>query len=108
MRYIRPAMCYTQEANARPSSAIQGYLIEIKVRKYTPKTIKGYRTNLVFFLRFCEEIAFGPLPFARKNNPAATGFKKHYSDILLFGNGYTKGKKLCYNVQDSVVMRKMI
>lgn len=41
----------------RLSEAIQDYLIEIEVRKYTPKTIKGYRTNLGLFLRFCEEIA---------------------------------------------------
>lgn len=33
----------------------QEYLIEIEVRKYTPKTIKGYRNNLNLFLRFCEE-----------------------------------------------------
>ena len=33
----------------------QEYLIEIEVRKYTPKTIKGYRNNLNLFLRFCTE-----------------------------------------------------
>lgn len=38
------------------SSAIQDYLIEIEVRKYTPKTIKGYRLNLGLFLRFCTEV----------------------------------------------------
>ena len=31
----------------------QEYLIEIEVRKYTPKTIKGYRNNLNLFLHFC-------------------------------------------------------
>lgn len=41
----------------RLSAAIRDYLIEIEVRKYTPKTIKGYRTNLDLFLRFCGEIA---------------------------------------------------
>lgn len=41
----------------RLSAAIRDYLIEIEVRKYTPKTIKGYRTDLGLFLRFCEEIA---------------------------------------------------
>lgn len=41
----------------RLSAAIRDYLIEIEVRKYTPKTIKGYRTNLGLFLRYCEEIA---------------------------------------------------
>lgn len=40
----------------RLSVAIRDYLIEIEVRKYTPKTIKGYRNNLGLFLRFCEEI----------------------------------------------------
>lgn len=41
----------------RLSAAITDYLIEIEVRKYTPKTIKGYRTNLGLFLRFCEKAA---------------------------------------------------
>lgn len=41
----------------RLSDAIRDYLIEIEVRKYTPKTVKGYRSNLGLFLRFCEEIA---------------------------------------------------
>ena len=41
----------------RISAAIRDYLIEIEVRKYTPKTIRGYRTNLGLFLRFCEGIA---------------------------------------------------
>ena len=36
-------------------TAIREYLIEIEVRKYTPRTIKGYRTNLNLFLRFCKE-----------------------------------------------------
>lgn len=40
----------------RLSAAIRDYLIEIEIRKYTPKTIKGYRTNLGLFLRFCEEM----------------------------------------------------
>lgn len=38
------------------SRAIKDYLIEIEVRRYTPKTIRGYRTNLGLFLRFCEGI----------------------------------------------------
>ena len=36
--------------------AIKEYLKEIEVRKYTPKTIRGYRTNLNLFLRFCESV----------------------------------------------------
>lgn len=38
-------------------SAVEEYLVEIEVRKYTPKTIRGYRNNLNLFLRFCEEEA---------------------------------------------------
>lgn len=37
--------------------SIREYLIEIEIRKYTPRTIKGYRTNLGLFLRFCREKA---------------------------------------------------
>lgn len=32
--------------------AAKEYLIEIEVRKYTPKTIRSYRNNLNLFLRF--------------------------------------------------------
>ena len=39
------------------SAAIREYLIEIEVRKYTPKTIHGYRNSLNLFLRFCEQEA---------------------------------------------------
>lgn len=39
------------------SAAIREYLIEIEVRKYTPKTIRGYRNSLNLFLRFCEQEA---------------------------------------------------
>jgi len=38
-------------------TAIREYLVEIEVRKYTPKTIRSYRNNLSLFLRFCEEEA---------------------------------------------------
>lgn len=31
---------------------IDEYLIEIEVRRYTQKTIRGYRDNLNLFLRF--------------------------------------------------------
>ena len=37
-------------------SAVEEYLVEIEVRKYTPKTIRSYRCNLNLFLRFCAEI----------------------------------------------------
>lgn len=39
------------------SAAIREYLIEIEVRKYTPKTIRGYRNSLNLFLRFCKQEA---------------------------------------------------
>lgn len=39
------------------STAKREYLIEIEVRKLTPKTIRSYRNNLNLFLRFCEEEA---------------------------------------------------
>ena len=39
------------------SAAIKEYLLEIEVRKYTPKTIRGYRNSLNLFLRFCEQEA---------------------------------------------------
>lgn len=58
MIYMRPAIVlYMGVSVMRLSAAIRDYLIEIEVRKYTPKTIRGYRTNLGLFLRFCEEIA---------------------------------------------------
>lgn len=34
------------------SAAIREYLIEIEVRKYTPKTVRGYRNNLNLFCAF--------------------------------------------------------
>ena len=36
---------------------IKEFLIEIEVRKYTPRTIRGYRNNLNLFLHFCEDEA---------------------------------------------------
>lgn len=35
--------------------AIKEWLVECEIRKYTPKTIRGFRTNLNIFQRFCEE-----------------------------------------------------
>ena len=37
--------------------ALQEYLMEIEVRKYTPKTIRSYRNNLNLFVRFLDEEA---------------------------------------------------
>ena len=39
------------------STAKREYLIEIEVRKFTPKTIRSYRNNLNLFLHFCGEEA---------------------------------------------------
>lgn len=36
-------------------AAIKEYLIEIEVRKYSPRTLRTYRNNLNLFLRFCVE-----------------------------------------------------
>ena len=38
-------------------SAAKEYLVEIEVRKFTPKTIRSYRNNLNLFLRYCDEEA---------------------------------------------------
>ena len=35
--------------------ALKEYLLEIEVRRYTPRTIRSYRNNLNLFLRFCQE-----------------------------------------------------
>lgn len=37
--------------------ALQEYLFEIEVRKFTPKTVRSYRNNLNLFVRFLEEEA---------------------------------------------------
>lgn len=38
-------------------AAINDWIVECEVRKYTPKTLRGYRTNLNIFARWCEEKA---------------------------------------------------
>lgn len=42
-------------SNMKLDALVKEYLIEIEVRKYTPKTIRGYRVGLNLFLRFCKE-----------------------------------------------------
>ena len=37
--------------------ALEEYLLEIEVRKYTPKTVRSYRNNLNLFVRFLDEEA---------------------------------------------------
>lgn len=39
------------------NNAIKEFLIEIEVRKYSPRTIRSYRVNLGLFLRFCQDKA---------------------------------------------------
>ena len=36
-------------------SAVEEYLVEIEVRKYTPKTIRSYRCNLNLFCPFMQQ-----------------------------------------------------
>lgn len=61
------------------SAAIQDFLIEIEVRKYTPKTIKGYRNNLNLFLRFCVEVL--DMDDMERVTPAAVHcFTKHMTE----------------------------
>ena len=36
-------------------SAVEEYLVEIEVRKYTPKTIRSYRCNLNHFCPFMQQ-----------------------------------------------------
>lgn len=37
------------------NEAIQEYLTECEIRKYTPRTLRSYRINLNLFCRWCEE-----------------------------------------------------
>ena len=37
--------------------ALREYLLDIEVRKYTPKTIRSYRNNLNLFVRYLDEEA---------------------------------------------------
>lgn len=37
-------------------AAIKDWLVECEIRKYTPKTIRGYGINLNIFLRYCREV----------------------------------------------------
>lgn len=41
----------------KTSHALAEYLLEIEIRKYSPKTIRSYRNNLNLFLRYLEEEA---------------------------------------------------
>lgn len=35
-------------------AAVQDWLVECEIRKYTPKTIRGYKMNISIFQRYCE------------------------------------------------------
>lgn len=37
------------------NEAIDEYLTECEIRKYTPRTLRSYRINLNLFARWCEE-----------------------------------------------------
>lgn len=37
-------------------TAVKEWLVECEIRKYTPKTLRGYKINLNIFLRYCEEV----------------------------------------------------
>ena len=37
------------------NTAIKDWLVECEIRKYTPKTIRGYKINLNIFARYLEE-----------------------------------------------------
>lgn len=63
----------------RLSAAIQDYLTEIKVRRYTPKTIRGYRNNLNLFLRFCIDIV-GVDTVENLTPVVIRAFTKHMAD----------------------------
>lgn len=52
---VVPYDCAKEESCMKIEEAIQEYLIEIAVRRYTPKTQRGYRTNLNLYLHFCRE-----------------------------------------------------
>lgn len=41
----------------RIETAIKEYLLEIEVRRYSPRTARSYRNDLNLFLRFCIERA---------------------------------------------------
>ena len=74
--------------------AAKEYLIEIEVRKYTPKTIRSYRNNLNLFLRFCTEheiadIENVTLATVKQFTRAMTASKKKGTYI----NGILKGVK---------------
>lgn len=74
--------------------AAKEYLIEIEVRKYTPRTIRGYRNNLNLFLRFCTEheiaaIENVTLATVKQFTRAMTASKKKGTYI----NGILKGVK---------------
>lgn len=43
---------HEEDIGMKMQSAVEEYLVEIEVRKYTPKTIRSYRCNLNLFLSF--------------------------------------------------------
>lgn len=43
---------HEEDMGMKMQNAVEEYLVEIEVRKYTPKTIRSYRCNLNLFLSF--------------------------------------------------------
>lgn len=41
----------------KTKQALREYLLEVEIRKFTPKTIRSYRNNLNLFIRYLEEEA---------------------------------------------------
>lgn len=75
--------------------AIKDWLVECEIRKYTPKTLKGYRTNLNIFCRFCEE----ELEITDMDDVDMTVIKKYTQKLIQKGhkgtyvNGLLKSAK---------------
>ena len=71
--------------------ALQEYLLEIEVRKYTQKTIRSYRNNLNLFVRYLDEEAdvFDTedltLAAVRKFSAYMVGHGKKRSSLFVLG-----------------------
>lgn len=52
---IKPAAEYKGERKMEIKKCIKDYLIEIEIRRYTPRTLKTYRLKAGMFQRFCED-----------------------------------------------------
>jgi len=57
IRCLLSCVIHEEEKRMKITTAAKEYLVEIEVRRYTPKTIRSYRYNLDLFLRYCEGTA---------------------------------------------------